>query len=592
MQREQWEREEEEQMKRPVGPIHYENIRDQEDQRKKQRETLDMLRDQVRYSRLSLVHHLSGEGGAQWLRVRVTDRMGSSLNIAKLPLLGPCARPLDFCAPGTAEQRTKREHLKEKRKSVLEARLAKIRMRKMKKSKMEPGAEENEEEAPVKEDQDVPEDVIETPPPAEAAVKKVEVEIQERKDSRPGAPHVREWDRGKEFSWGQWTTRRRDERDSEFAPPSSYYGDERPTNYGRPTQEGGRGKGKPGFKRSEDESAAKVNANSIVIADVTQDGDTLTFAVTSQKLSSRNGICVFRTYDDFEWLQQSLFSQDDVEGLYGVIVRDIIYYLICTLGMVRFTDSHRCNGIKVYDVMHQFKQVCIRYESAFVSRCITESHKEYRLTWQRALEFYLQQVAAHSILGKSKLLHSFLSSTESSSKQRSKKGIFDRLSHAMEEMRKEGHKDVDEFFHNERENNMHLTALFKATTERNLDNVSENDVCTLGLGLDFESRYQEAKKEMLFRRTCKLVELENIIKTAEKAKSNKKAIMDGVQKVTQKEFNLISSVAKEEIDWYHKTRVSVLRGFLTHWCEKQLDTAKESAALFSQLLEAWKGFPL
>lgn len=35
--------------------------------------------------------------------------------------------------------------------------------------------------------------------------------------------------------------------------------------------------------------------------------------------------------------------------------------------------------------------------------------------WQlycRAVEFYLQQVAAHSILGKSPLLHNFLSSTE------------------------------------------------------------------------------------------------------------------------------------------------------------------------------------
>lgn len=31
MQREQWEKEEEEQMKRPVGPIHYENIREQGD---------------------------------------------------------------------------------------------------------------------------------------------------------------------------------------------------------------------------------------------------------------------------------------------------------------------------------------------------------------------------------------------------------------------------------------------------------------------------------------------------------------------------------------------------------------------------------
>ncbi|KAI5615012.1 sorting nexin-5-like [Silurus asotus] len=391
-----------------------------------------------------------------------------------------------------------------------------------------------------------------------------------------------------------------------------------------------------------DESAAKVNANSIVIADVTQDGDTLTFAVTSQKLSSRNGICVFRTYEDFEWLQQSLFSQDDVAGLYGVIFPPLPAK---PLPPSAHTQTKALKQLGFLALGNNWQLYC------------------------RALEFYLQQVAAHNILGKSKLLHSFLSSTEvqrfnpniqnltfilymeshtvlgrcstrfcgdlcsfshqgvgkgnnvgeSSSKQRSKKGIFDRLSHAMEEMRKEGHKKfLDVVLTKQRlalacghfstslhlcvtQDNPSAMAFSKIcvklsdimdAVKRNLDSVSENDVCTLGLGLDFESRYQEAKKEMLFRRTCKLVELENIIKTAEKAKSNKKAIMDGVQKVTQKEFNLISSVAKEEIDWYHKTRVSVLRGFLTHWCEKQLDTAKESAALFSQLLEAWKGFPL
>lgn len=40
------------------------------------------------------------------------------------------------------------------------------------------------------------------PPPPEdcpevSIVKKVEVEIQERRDTKPGVPHVREWDRGK-----------------------------------------------------------------------------------------------------------------------------------------------------------------------------------------------------------------------------------------------------------------------------------------------------------------------------------------------------------------------------------------------------------
>ena len=34
-------------------------------------------------------------------------------------------------------------------------------------------------------------------PEASRKVGKVEVEIQERRDTRPGVPHVREWDRGK-----------------------------------------------------------------------------------------------------------------------------------------------------------------------------------------------------------------------------------------------------------------------------------------------------------------------------------------------------------------------------------------------------------
>lgn len=89
--------------------------------------------------------------------------------------------------------------------------------------------------------------------PAVSIVKRVEVEIQERRDTRPGVPHVREWDRGKgkhyhylkrlankrkqlslysyfnnftfipEFMFNEWKTRRRDERDSDFAPPTDYF---------------------------------------------------------------------------------------------------------------------------------------------------------------------------------------------------------------------------------------------------------------------------------------------------------------------------------------------------------------------------------
>uniref|UniRef100_A0A8C6UKB3 Coiled-coil domain containing 174 n=1 Tax=Neogobius melanostomus TaxID=47308 RepID=A0A8C6UKB3_9GOBI len=175
LQRKEWEREEEEAMKRPVGPVHYEDIRAQEarelgvgyfsfshdeEERRKQRDTLDMLRDQ------------------------------------------------------TTEQRIKRERLKDKRQALLKARLAKVRQRKRKKA----GIEDEEEDEPEEEEPE--------PLPEVSIVKKVEVEVQERRDTKPGVPHVREWDRGKEFMFDEWKDRLRKDRDSEFAPPSAYFNDD------------------------------------------------------------------------------------------------------------------------------------------------------------------------------------------------------------------------------------------------------------------------------------------------------------------------------------------------------------------------------
>ncbi|NWV69463.1 CC174 protein, partial [Malurus elegans] len=184
LQRQQWEKEEEEALRKPMGPIHYEDIRENEarqlgvgyfafsrDQelRHKQRATLDMLREQ------------------------------------------------------TLDQRNKREQLKEKRKAALDARLSKLRARKIKKLR-EAGLEEEAEKlenGEVKAAAEEPE-----PPRVTAASRKVEVVIQERRDTKPGVPYVREWDKGKELMFGQWEKKQeelRDERDPEFAPPSDYF---------------------------------------------------------------------------------------------------------------------------------------------------------------------------------------------------------------------------------------------------------------------------------------------------------------------------------------------------------------------------------
>ncbi|KAJ7406884.1 coiled-coil domain-containing protein 174 [Willisornis vidua] len=195
LQRQQWEKEEEEALRKPMGPIHYEDIRENEarqlgvgyfafsrDQelRHKQRATLDMLREQ------------------------------------------------------TLDQRTKREQLKEKRKAALDARLSKLRARKVKKLR-EAGLEEEAEKLENGELKGATEEP--EPPRVTAASRKVEVVIQERRDTKPGVPYVREWDKGKELMFGLWEKKQeelRDERDPEFAPPSDYFlGQKKGDNYRR-----------------------------------------------------------------------------------------------------------------------------------------------------------------------------------------------------------------------------------------------------------------------------------------------------------------------------------------------------------------------
>ncbi|NXU53173.1 CC174 protein, partial [Turnix velox] len=194
LQRQQWEKEEEEALKKPMGPIHYEDIRENEarqlgvgyfafsrdkELRNKQRQTLDMLREQ------------------------------------------------------TLDQRIKREQLKEKRKAAVDARLSKLRARKIKKLR-EAGLEEEAEKLEKGELKDVNEEP-ETPRVTTAS-RKVEVVIQERRDTKPGVPYVREWDKGKElmFGWSKKQEELRDERDPEFAPPSDYFmGQKKDDNYRR-----------------------------------------------------------------------------------------------------------------------------------------------------------------------------------------------------------------------------------------------------------------------------------------------------------------------------------------------------------------------
>lgn len=360
-----------------------------------------------------------------------------------------------------------------------------------------------------------------------------------------------------------------------------------------------------------DGSILSVHANGIKVTEVVKEGDNLTFIIISQKLSGTGEYHVARTYEDFEWLQQHLFSQEEVPGIQGVIFPPL---------PAKAQVNASAKVIKQLGIL---------------------ALGEWK-PYGAALEKFLQQVASHSVLSKNKAVEDFLTSTEPPGRQRTKKNIFNRLSQAVEEMRKEGHKDVEDFFQNERDLNHTLTNSTKLVSEKFLDvvqteqkisvalghfsaalqlcvesgddpdkqafsrvcknlsqvfdsmrknmaSVAENDMVSLGLGLDLESRYQEAEKEMLFRRTCKLVELETAKRNAEKAKPVKKPVMEEVKKATETEFNQISAVAKKEIKHFKEARVQLLQQALVLWCEKQLITAKNTADQFNLHLETFRG---
>lgn len=343
----------------------------------------------------------------------------------------------------------------------------------------------------------------------------------------------------------------------------------------------------------------------VKIIEATNNEDVLSYIIKTEQLLENHTFQVNRQYEDFEWLQHCLMTEEGIVGLQGIIFPPLPLKLAVSMGSTESKTK---------------KQLGARYQSLMEG------------DWQkycRALEDYLNLVISHTILSKLPAVNSFLTQNEPLTKTKRKKGIFDKLSHAMEELRKENHKDTDDFFQNEREINLAITAYSKTAAEKFLEMVSaeqrlaiacghlstalhfgvskeddpvakaitrmhlklsevvetmkknfecvgNNNINTLGFHLEMYSRYHDAFKEMLFRRTCKLIEVENTNKSLEKAKPPKKSVLEEVKKQVEEEFNGISQRAKKEIQQYHKNHTQALQRTLVSLCETQLKTAQDT----------------
>lgn len=169
MLKEKWEKEEEDAQAKPVGPVHYENVR------------FDEIRTH-------------GVGYFQFSKDE-TERQ------EQMHLLNSLRNQ-------TKDEREKRNQLKEKRDSLMAARLKKIKDRQRAKMGLPPEPETKDESY--------------SEPKIEESISK---EVKTENVAKNPAP-VREWDLGKDKFWEmekKYFKERREERHSEFAPPSSYF---------------------------------------------------------------------------------------------------------------------------------------------------------------------------------------------------------------------------------------------------------------------------------------------------------------------------------------------------------------------------------
>ncbi|XP_078596747.1 sorting nexin-5-like isoform X2 [Branchiostoma floridae x Branchiostoma japonicum] len=364
----------------------------------------------------------------------------------------------------------------------------------------------------------------------------------------------------------------------------------------------------------------------VKVTDAAKDGEVVKYTLKTTKIKSDSEeYKVVRLYEDFEWLEHCLITQNDIAG---IIVPPLPPKPSTTAQSAEARSKKQLGNKKRHgsddDEGNDIKLVV---GDEFEKDC-------------RSLEKYLYLVVTHPILGQDESITKFLTVREAPTRAKLKKSIFSNLSKAVGEARKGGHKDVNEFFQKERdtvnevsvqmkeakENFMkivygeqrvavglsHLSTalhlggqlqegadvvvnkLFTQFSEgledakQGLEVMAVNDENTLGFSLDLYSRYLEAEKEMLYRRTCKMMEFEAASKAVEKAKPQKREMVVAARDKAEKEFEDISKAAEKELKNFHHQRVLTFQDSLVRHADAKIKAARDTYALLTKCVTALK----
>jgi len=252
---------------------------------------------------------------------------------------------------------------------------------------------------------------------------------------------------------------------------------------------------------------------------------------------------------------------------------------------------------------------------------------------------------AHPIFGKNELLDRFLTHREPPPRTRIKSGIGARIRNLAETFEQKGranHRDCDDFFHHERDWNStyghflrdsneafiaktasnqklggvisHLATAFTLGDSSGYNRLALkfsglfskcledyksgfdanvlNNEATLGATLESWSRYIEAEREMLDRRTAILVYYEKANRSLDRANPSKRKEAEDTKLNAERLYEETTDTAKGEIKRFHRMRIEKFSAGLVKYGEGQLLVARDVDAILRRAIASLESFTL
>ncbi|XP_053399592.1 sorting nexin-5-like [Mercenaria mercenaria] len=352
----------------------------------------------------------------------------------------------------------------------------------------------------------------------------------------------------------------------------------------------------------------------ITVPDAVKNGDVLQFTIKVYKWDEDVEVSeILRVYGDIEWLHHNIITQNNIDGL---IVPPLPHSPEVDAKSAESKSKKQLGNDSRIVIPDEFSRDC------------------------RQIEKYLRLMLSHETFGKDKSLANFLCEKDAPVKTKVNQGFFSRMSSAVETARKGHHRDIDEFFTKKREwctafskaikdmsndfnrmvnaqhrlgtsyahtsttlqlggvnrdltsltINRYLTTLSDATenTKHGLEVLCRNDEKTLGFQLDLYARYADSIRDMLFRRTCLLVDYEDANKALDKAKPAKRKAAEEAKHAAETKYEMCCDNARRELKMFLQARMLAYQDGLVAFAESQIKTARDTYTLLAKTMTMLK----